>query len=209
MSKPKENASPHFSRWIWFLDVLFAGIAAIILQQYEPIVRCAWASGPGTFSLSVFVAMCMGSFFVYDVAVYHALANKFPYRMTLFGFARFYLDLVMAFVLFMLLMDAFNKDPDWFNILITITSWHALAFIWHVLAQREARKKSSLKITIIPHVYFVSIYWSVAWVSYFSAQLCGFSDATQSDAALVALSAAIAAISFWRWRQVIQKLVGM
>ncbi len=203
MSTSKETASPYFSRWIWFIDVLFAGIAAIILQQYEPIIREAWANGLGSFSLSIFIAMSMGSFFVYDVAAYHILANKFPYKITLIGFARFYLDLVMAFFLFMLLSDAFSKSPNWQSILITITSWHAMAFIWHLLAQKEELQKTSSKSMIIPHVYFVLIYWAVAWATYLTVQQCTTNESIQSNTVLVALSAAIAAVSIWRCRQVI------
>jgi len=194
------------SRWIWFLDVLFAGIAALMLQQYEPVVRQAWASGTGTFIISVSVAICLTMFFVYDVAVYDALARKYPYKITALGFGRFNIDLVMAFVLFLLLSDAFRKNPDWFTILGTISVWHILACIWHILARKEESPQGSSLIPIYPHVCFIGIYWSVAISINYVLRWYGVSDVTRSNVVLVMLSVAIAVVSVWRWKQIVHKL---
>lgn len=207
MTEPSQQ-SQHVERWIWFLDVLFGAIAAIAIDRYEPIVRNAWATGIGTFSLSVFVAICVGSFFVYDVAVYHSLAKKFPYKITVIGFARFYLDLVMAFILFLLLTDAFNAYPNWFTILITITSWHVAAAIWHLFAQYEAQSMGNFRIAVLPHVVFIGIYWLASFLPYIlGLRIFGFNEVTMSSPILVILSATIAIASVWRWTQVIHKLV--
>lgn len=98
----------HAQRWIWFLDVVFGAIVALGIEKYEPVIREAWFQGIRAFVLSLFVSISVCSFVVYDIAVYHALASKFPYRMTALGFARFYLDLVMAFILYVLLVNAFQ-----------------------------------------------------------------------------------------------------
>lgn len=197
----------HAQRWIWFLDVVFGAIVALGIEKYEPVIREAWFQGIGAFALSLFVSISVCSFVVYDIAVYHALASKFPYRMTALGFARFYLDLVMAFILYVLLVNAFQIFPDWVSILATVSLWHVAAVAWHLLARREHGAIGSEMSAVVPHLLFIAAYWLVAFLSgVFGKKILGLDNMSLSTFILVAISTMILVISLFRWNQVIRKV---
>ncbi len=188
------------------IDVLFGAIAAIALEKYEPVVRAAWTSGLARFSVSVFVAICICSFFVYDVAVFHVLVKKYPYRMTVLGFLRFYLDVVMAFVLFLLLSDALNASPNWFTIIVTVTFWHIAAVVWYLLACTDQGVFKGAQSALIPHPLFVAVYWLVMGTANAIGRYAGLAEALLSTVLLLAASATILCVSLFRWNQVIRKV---
>ncbi|TCI02901.1 hypothetical protein EZV61_11440 [Corallincola luteus] len=196
-------------RWIWFLDVVFGAIVALGIQKYEPVVKQAWELGLATFVTSLVVASCIGFFVVYDIAVYHALANKYPYRMSFLGFSRFFLDLVMAFLLYLLLVNSFQVTPEWFPILITISTWHVAAMIWHLIATNEHPQTSSHSdVSALPHLIFIGIYWLVAFLADgFSKHELQLAHDSQARTTLVVLAITILAVSAYRWQQILKKLV--
>ncbi len=197
----------HAQRWIWFIDVVFGAIVASSIEKYEPVVRDAWSQGIGSFLLSLFVAISACSFVVYDIAVYHALANKFPYRLSMLGFVRFYLDLVMAFILYVLLVEALQTHPDWVAILAALSFWHCAAAIWHLLARREHEVTGGMASAIHPHLYFILIYWLVAFLAHaFATKVLGFDNIALSTFILIVTSATILAVSLFRWNQVLRKI---
>ncbi len=155
----------HAQRWKWFLDIVFGAIVALSIQKYDPVVREAWQHGPGAFAASLFVAFSICSFVVYDVVAYNALVSKLGYTLSPMGFVRFYLDLVMAFVLYVLLNAALRIDPDWVLILSTISVWHLAAVLWHLLALREHKKLDEAGEPVMSHALFVILYWTVAFVA--------------------------------------------
>lgn len=196
----------HAKRWIWFLDVVFGAIVALGIETYEPVVREAWLQGAGPFALSVFVAIAIFSFVVYDISAYHKLANTFPYCLTSLGFIRFYLDLVMAFTLYILLVNALNPHPDWAAILITVSFWHVAAVAWHLLALKEHGAVGSMVSAVCPHVLFIGIYWaSVLLADALGTKVFELDSATLSVFKLVVVSATILVVSIVRWNQVVRK----
>lgn len=203
MTVPTEHAQ----RWIWFLDVVFGAIVALGIEKYEPVIRDAWLQGIGSFTLSLVVTISVFSFVVYDIAVYHALAKKFPYQLSALGFARFYLDLVMAFVLYVLLANALQAHPDWIAILVTVSFWHLAATAWHLLARREHGAAGGIVSTVGPHVLFIITYWIVAFLaSTFGTRVLGIDNGPLSNFILVVVSVTIFAVSLFRWNQVIRKI---
>lgn len=197
----------HATRWIWFLDVVFGAIVALGIEKYAVVIEQAWQAGAVTLILSLLSAVAVCSFVVYDIAIYHALAKKYPYRMSKPGFARFYLDLVMAFILYMLLVSAFQVRPEWFAILATISIWHLAAMSWHGLARFED-PSVSLGPAIGPHLLALVGYWGVTYVlaDIVERELLGLDDSPSSAVKLVAICACILAFSMLRWLHVIRQL---
>ncbi|MCW5599402.1 MAG: hypothetical protein KIT59_09860 [Nitrosomonas sp.] len=151
-------------RWIWFVDVLFGAIVALGIAKYEPTVREIWRQEEySLLVVSLFVSASVWSFVVYDIAVFHILTKRFPYNINRLGFLRFYVDLIMVSILYILMVNAFQAPPDWLDIAITVSSWHFVAIIWHVLAQYEHKKTDGLIKDAIPHFKFILSYWFVVF----------------------------------------------
>lgn len=201
------NRTEHAQRWIWFLDVVFGAIVALGIQKYEPVIREAWAHGAGCFILSLFVAIAVCSFVVYDIAIYHTLVKKYPYQLSALGYLRFYLDLIMAFVLYVLLVNAFQTAPDWRAILAAVSFWHLSAIAWHLLARHEHGTGGSGVSAVGPHLMFIAAYWSSAWLAgRLASQGTALDPAAVDRLVLIVVSATILAVSLFRWRQVIRQL---
>jgi hypothetical protein len=203
MSEPAKEPI-QAERWAWFLDVVFGAIVAVALEKFEPTLTEAWKSGFFDIGKCLFVAFAAFSFFVYDIAAYHILVNKYPYHVTNLGFVRFYLDLVLAFLLFMFLMAALAAVPErnTIGMVAFISLWHLGAMSWHFLARYEAGL-SILTPTLIPHVVFVAIYWALLGAWYV---VCNWwlklNLPWDSVSLLFLISTTIFAISIWRWHQV-------
>ena len=196
----------HAQRWKWFLDIVFGAIVALSIQKYDPVVREAWQHGPGAFALSLFVAFSICSFVVYDVVAYNALVSKLSYSLSPMGFVRFYLDLVMAFVLYVLLNAALRIDPDWVLILTTISVWHLAAVLWHLLALREHNKLDEAGEPVMSHVSFVILYWSVAFVATaVGEQVFRLSGPTLAQLVLLMVAATILMVSIFRLNRVVRR----
>lgn len=190
-------------KWTWFIDVVFGAVVALGIEKYEPVLRAAWLEGACSFALSLFVGISIFSFVAYDVLVYHKLADKYPYCLTTLGFVRFYLDLVMAFLLYVLLVNALQAGPDWFAILMTVSIWHIAAIAWHLIARSEHKVSGGLSRAILPHVWATAIYWFVVFsVGVFGTKVMGLDDAGLSTYKLLFAAAMILAISIFRWNQV-------
>lgn len=201
------NSDPHVQRWVWFIDVVFGAIVALGIAKYEPVVRSAWQAGLSQVSFSLFIAISICSFVVYDIAVYHALVKKFPYKLSMLGFVRFYLDLVMAFILYVLLISAFAQSPDWVAILTAVSCWHIAAVIWHIMARCEHPQTEGWAVAVLPHVAFIALYWVLAGLFYLYAKnTLQHNDAQTSDMVLVLVSTMILFVSFYRWNQVLKKI---
>ncbi|MFD2097935.1 hypothetical protein ACFSJ3_18255 [Corallincola platygyrae] len=197
-------------RWVWFLDVVFGAIVALGIQTYEPTIKAAWQLGALETVLSLVVAIAAAFFVVYDIVVYHLLVRKYRYTVSSIGFIRFFLDLVMAFILYTLLVSALQANPDWYAMLWSLTLWHAAATVWHLLAQAELSEPSddnTLAESVGSHVVFILIYWAVAFVSYgFAQQEMASLELSPDSVALTSLSISILAVSALRWHRVLVKL---
>jgi hypothetical protein len=215
-------------RWAWFIDVLFGAIAAIALEQYESVVRQAWNTSLSTFVISVVVAVCICAFFVYDIAAHHVLVKKHPYHLTYLGFVRFYLDLVMAFILYVLLRDALSGNPGWFPIVVALTFWHGAAIAWHLLVfagELERRRQllggdfagsdkqphtppafENAAVTVFPHVLFIGIYWLVVAAAQLITRIT-FAGVASDTVTLLSVSVAILVVAVFRWRQVVRDVI--
>jgi len=202
MATPTEHAQ----KWIWFLDVVFGAVVALGIEKYEPVIRAAWLDGACSFALSLFVGISIFSFVAYDVVVYHKLAEKYPYCLTALGFVRFYLDLVMAFLLYVLLVNALQAEPDWFAILVTVSIWHVAAVAWHLIARIEHKVSGGLGRAILPHVLAIAIYWVVVFLAgAFGTKVMGLDDAGLSTYKLFLAAAMILTVSIFRWNQVFRE----
>lgn len=201
-------ASEQSLRWVWFIDVVFGAIVALGIQRYEPIVLESWSQGFNEFILTIFVGVSIFSFVVYDIAVYHALVKKYPFNTSLLSFLRFYLDLVMAFTLYLVLANAFQFRPDWVSIIAAISFWHLSASAWHLLAKCECGVFDGMARTVFPHIYFIAIYWTVAFfTTQIGERLLGLKDVVLTNLLLTVVSATILSISLFRWNQVIRKII--
>jgi hypothetical protein len=186
--------------------VVFGAIVALGIGKYEGVIRHVWELGPGATALSLFVAGSIGCFVVYDIAVYHLLVGKYPYQLSPIGFLRFYLDLVMAFILYVLLASALQVNPDWLTILVAVSLWHLAAVAWHVLARRELRATDDASKSYLMHGVFVCIYWISAFLAWtIGGGIFGLADGRWKTPALVVVSAAILIISLYRWVQVLKE----
>ncbi len=195
----------HSQRWTWFLDVVFGAIVALGIQEYEPTLRKAMSQETESLVLSVYVAFAIFSFVVYDISVYHTLVKKFPYRLTALGFVRFYVDLVMAFALYVLMVSAFKEQPCWYDIVTAITVWHIAAFAWHVLARREYGVVKDFFSSAMPHIWFIAIYWLYAGIVYSFGKVIRLEDPALSSFILIIVSTTIFVVSLFRWNQVLEK----
>jgi hypothetical protein len=206
MMSPPNQTHNNFNvqRWIWVLDVLFGAIAAIALEKYEPVVRDAWSCGFIQFFISVFVAICIGSFFAYDVVVHHKLVEKFPYKVTFRGLCRFLLDLVMAFILFIILSAGFQANPSWEKILINITIWHMAAILWHLLAESTDEIKHKIFKIIGPHACVIGAYWIVTNLSNNIINYYGLNTTVWSNLPLFLLATTIMIFSYVRLKQILK-----
>ncbi|WP_418140501.1 hypothetical protein NUW46_14965 [Marinobacter sp. MA] len=194
-------------RWVWFIDVVFGAIVALGIQIYEPVAREAWSQGVSEFLLTIFVGISIFSFVVYDIAVYHALTNKFPFGMTSLSFLRFYLDLVMAFTLYLLMANAFQLHPDWVSIIAAVSFWHCAAVAWHLLARQEHDVVGGISSAVLPHVSFIAVYWTVAFVAaQIGEEIIGLDGTALSSLILIIVSTTILFISLFRWNQIIKKV---
>ncbi len=192
-------------QWVWFLDVVFGAIVALGIEKYEPVIRDAWSQGFEVFIPSLFVTACITTFIVYDIVAYNLLVKKFPYTKSKKGFIRFFLDLVMAFILYVLLVNALKLRPDWYSILITISLWHLAAQVWHLLARKEHNEKITFHEAVKPHLLFIIIYWCVAIVVYICSSILGLNNEWLSLATLIVMSASIFIVSLTRWNVVMEE----
>lgn len=195
-------------RWVWFIDVVFGAIVALGIQSYSPVVREAWSQGISEFAITVYVGLSLFTFVVYDIAIYHALVKKYSFSMTFPSFLRFYLDLVMAFTLYLLLANGFQAHPDWVSIITAVLFWHFAAMAWHLLARIEHKDKEKFASAVLPHVLFIAIYFIVA---FFATQIrnntFGLEETVLSTLILIIVSTTILFISLFRWNQVIREVV--
>jgi hypothetical protein len=195
-------------RWRWFLDVVFGAIVALGIQEYSKVVPGAWQQGGAALAMSLFIAFSACSFVVYDIAIFHELTIKYPYRTTLMGFIRFYLDLVMAFMLYLLLMSAFKPVPDWAAIAGPVSFWHLGAFAWHVTAQFEHHVSDAKPGAAFQHIVFIGTYWTVTGIVGVVGQQAFDLHGTPLDSLmLVTLCGTILVVSFYRWSYIIRKVL--
>ncbi|WP_416398839.1 hypothetical protein [Allohahella sp. A8] len=194
-------------RWVWFIDVVFGAIVALGIQSYEPVVSEAWAQGLSEFVLTIVVGISIFSFVVYDIAVYHALVKKFPFGMTSLSFLRFYLDLVMAFTLYLLLANAFQLYPDWLSILVAVSFWHCAAVAWHLLARSEYKVVGGLSSAVLPHISFIAVYCLAAFLAaQIADKVFGLESTALSTSILIVVCLTILVVSLFRWNQIIKKV---
>jgi hypothetical protein len=199
----RDGIPEHAERWAWFVDVLFGAIAAIAIANFKEDIVTAWHPGYFETIKATIAALAAWSFFVYDVAVYHVLIKKYPYLVTFKGFARFYLDIVMVFLLYMMLSAALASDPEkhtW-GILLSVSFWHLAAAGWHAMAQSEESPRSPNPIAIMPHIGFIAIYWLIVLIVH-----CMVKRPINSTPVMFAVSGAIFVVSLWRWRQVVVRV---
>jgi hypothetical protein len=197
------------SRWVWVLDVVFGGVLSVAFTVLEESLRQAWAESHVEAARLVFVAVCLFSFFVYDVVAYHLLITKYPYRVSLLSGVRHFLDMFMVFVLLKLLMSGLrpHAEKSFFAILAAVTAWHLLALVWHCVANLDHFKKMPPRFALLPHVVCPACYWTVlgAWSVIAGFIKDGAYNTEQSY--ILLLAAMVLSAALFRSRQLVRKLV--
>jgi hypothetical protein len=203
-------------RWAWILDVLFGAILAFAFETLEKNWTMAWDESGGQAMVLLFVALCVFSFFLYDVLVYHFIITRYPYRLTLLSACRYVLDIFMAFLLMQVVVPALQAHPETelIGILVALTLWHFCAAVWHCLANVDHEKCLPKAFALAPHFAFVGIYWLVmiGWylVRLFGLELhdCERIRRCTSPSFLLLLCTVVLGVSLYRSRQLISRFGG-
>jgi hypothetical protein len=153
-------------RWIWILDIIWGAIVGIAFERLDGALRSC--TNLGDIIKHVAVAACLFIFFLYDVGVHHLLVRTFPYRESILSACRYFLDIVMAFLLMLLLVSGLTAKPERSTIviLVAITSWHLGASAWHFLATWEHEHKLPTRVRVLPHLISVGGYWLLVGIWY-------------------------------------------
>jgi hypothetical protein len=202
------------NQWQWFLYILLGSIGQLGLRRVDEGFWLAWGGSRERLLHYVFLAGCLFSFLTYDVGALAVLTNKFPYKGSVLSALRFAVDLVMAFLVFVLLMSGLGfPGPDQrpsglasvppqnpIVILTAISAWHVGATLWHVLASYDHGLGAPRRIAFLPHIIFAGVYWLIYAVSY------GGWIPVSREGLLSLIGGAILAMSMMRWYHVIKSM---
>lgn len=201
-------------QWKWFLYVLFGGIGTLAFRRLEEGLWAASDVSSTQFWHHIFLAVCLFAFFVYDVGVLGVLIHRFPYKVSLLSALRYALDIVMAFLIFLLLMSGLGPPPaanaspglaagptqSPVLVVFAISAWHLGAAIWHTMASFDHHHATPRLISFLPHIIFAAVYWLIYGISYW-----GWINFTPMWL-LSLIGAAILVISVIRWFQVVKNM---
>jgi hypothetical protein len=192
-------------RWVWFIDVVFGAVTGLALDKFEPVVRAAAARSVADLFMEIVVGLCLVLFLVYDVAALHLFVRRYPYHVSSVGYSRFVLDVCMAFVLFVFITSAIDAGPERkvYATVVSLTIWHSLALLWHWLARLEGGGPGPLRRSVLPHILFIALYWSVplGW-HFFCNTLMGWNLPVRSRVPLLILCGTFGGVAVYRWYQV-------
>ena len=206
MADDVTNLASQAERWPWFIDVLFGATAALGLEKYGDQFLLLWPQGPIRILQSLVVAAGIALFVVYDIAIYHVLVKKFPFKFSKKSFVRLYLDLVMVFLLYLLLAVGLKPDARWVEVLIIVSSWNFAAALWHILARWEIKPKDDWRYAILPHYGFILCYWTVLGLAWLALSFVAMpSEDTRGRLFLVLACVTIGGVSWFRWGQVLKR----
>ncbi len=216
--KPRAWTPAQADRWVWFVDVLFAAIAATAFERAEPEFRKLWTMSGELFFDRSLAALAVIIFFAYDVSVYQVLVKQYPYQITSIGFFRFVLDVLMAFVMLLLLMSGLSGTTipkagtapvpaaiPLVSLLALLTVWHVLAAIWHFLANLEIHGTLPPFRSITPLFGFPLLFWALWGLLQLLKWVVDFDDHSIERAKLWCICIAIMLVSVVRWRQTIRR----
>ena len=201
---------PLADKWQWFLYVLFGGIGTLAMRRLDEGLWAAGQVSPVQLMHYVSLAVCLFAFLIYDVGALAVLIKKFPYKISGWSAARYFLDIVMVFLLFLLLMSGLGPVPasDIASKLVNVppqsplvmicavSAWHIGAAIWHFLASFDHGHLPA-PTAYLPHVLFAGAYWLVYAIGHWVFNL----DTTWL---LSLIGLTVLAISIFRWFQVIK-----
>jgi hypothetical protein len=144
-------------KWLWLLHVVFGLSITLGFRKLEETL-----SSEGNLICQlcqIYEAVCLYVFFLYYILVYNCLVKKFPYKKSKYCVLRVFVDLILAFLFFKLLitgMKPFNEQPK-YSIITLISFWHFFVMIWYILAltntSREGRKYHKL--------ILLGVFWGV------------------------------------------------
>src|SRR5215813_9601900 len=99
------------NQWKWFLYVLLGSIGTLALRRLDEGLWAASHVSAAQLAHYIFLAGCLFAFLVYDVGALAVLTEKFPYKTSFLSALRYALDIVMAFLVFLLLMSGLGPPP--------------------------------------------------------------------------------------------------
>lgn len=146
-------------RWVWLIDVVYAGVLVFGFQQIEHTLFDTLSSPAMRLRQGV-IAGALVCFFLYDVTVYHLLVARAPYRTSRLSACRYLLDILMTFLLQLIIVSA-SRTPiarAFFVAGGALAAWHICAAIWHLLASRDHNKKPNYEVSFVPHLVMAVAY---------------------------------------------------
>lgn len=116
-----------------FIDILFALIVAVGFTFFvDPYLK--------NFSLTInalitfFLFVTTYFFIISDWIFYHELMLLYPYK----NYGRFFFDIIMFFLLFLLTYLTFEaKNTKFIIYILAVAIWHFTAIFWHYFAQKD------------------------------------------------------------------------
>jgi hypothetical protein len=148
------------AQWTRIMDIVFGGIVVFGLENLVLHVGEALQRPVRCFVPQLYAAVAVYVFLIYDVAVFHMLVEQLPYRERWLGFVRFFLDLVMAFTLMMVVVPTCLLQGFATVTMVVGTSvWHVAAGLWHWVAHREHGRGAPRRWAYLPHALAIAAYW--------------------------------------------------
>ena len=90
--------------------------------------------------------------------IYHELIKKYPYDDKN---GRFLIDIVRFSLMFVILNTSFLAHTRFFTLILSITIWHAVALVWHLLNRERERK---VNIHIREHIRSIIVYACISGI---------------------------------------------
>lgn len=192
-------------RWRWIMDIIFGGLLVFGLQTFVVNFPSIAHLPMHTVFVSLYAAVGVTAFFVYDVTVHHILTSSahYPFQDTGLSALRFCLDVAMAFILALILLPGLGGLP-WqatVRVLVAAWAWHLGALAWHALAHHEQPGKRPDPFWTLGFHGAVSIaYWETVWLValYVRSGHESILHAFNRSACLTALSTLLLLVAVWR-----------
>lgn len=205
-----EKSQDICQQWVTIVDVVFGGIITLGYQRLEESLKIAIKESIWIFWRRTFTAFVFLFFVIYDVGVYHVIIKTYPYAVTALSGGRYVSDLLMAFALLIILVRGLspNAERSGLEILIALTVWHLGAISWHLLAHFEKHHVLAPIGSFLPHIIFISLYWTllvvVSFVRYGRLSRAGLLRNLTSVAYISSLSVLLLAVSIYRSVQILK-----
>lgn len=178
-----------------FIDIIFAMIIGMSFGFFKDYLV--------NFSLTLINMMVFGLFvatyffIISDWIFYHELMNKYPYTK---DYSRFFIDLVVFFLMFLLTYFAFNARNTKYLIfyIVNVALWHFGVATWHYYAKKEYQyMKKEIDKSIVAHIKRFVYFASVAILYFIADQFIVNENVTYFAAAFIT----VGLIGYFNWNR--------